>query len=107
MSRITTRTVTVANGAQNSAVIRNTAGNAFAFSLPGAITGTAITVSVGLASDALLTLKGDNGDDFTIIPDGAGLYLFPEVARRFEFLRISTGTNEAAARTITVYYQNG
>lgn len=102
-----TATTTIPNGTATSGAIRNFGGKLTGFSTAVTLTGATLTVQGSLDGTTWVTIRSTTGAALSLTAGAVtGFVAVPEAAREFPYLRLISASNEAAERTITLYYRD-
>lgn len=98
------RDLTIAEGATVTQTVNVKSYTSGAFQLPAAFTGTALTIEVSVDGTTFKALKNAAGTAVTVPTVAAAEQLpIPAEAFSFPYLRLKSGTAEAAARTVKIF----
>jgi hypothetical protein len=95
------KTLTVANGAQNSSSVQAAGRSITRIKFP-TTTGTTCTIQGSEDNSTFVTLGNENGAYSIASPSGRGVTLSPQMTWGWEYLRLVSGSAEGAERAIEV-----
>jgi hypothetical protein len=100
---ISSGTAVIAASGTTSSVIRNVNGQFRAFQLP-TMTGTAITFTVSSTfGGTYVAVEAVGGTAISVTTESSKAYAVPEDVRHFPFIKMVSGSTEAAERTIVIF----
>jgi len=96
--------LTILSGAQVTQTVTVKGYASGSFGLPAALTGTALSIEVSVDGTTFKALKNAAGTAVTVPTVAAGDQLpIPADAFSFPYLRLKSGTAEAADRTVKIF----
>jgi len=97
---------TIASGAKNSDILSYKGGRPLAIKFPSAMTGAALAVSVGTDDSVAPLINPATGAAMSNAKVNSAWVPLPKAKfEGFSHLRLASGSNEAAARTIYVLFE--
>jgi len=101
---IKTATIAVATSATDSAAVDLDGMHLFAIETPATLTGTSLTFKVSADNSTFTGLYDDTGTQYSVtVAASRVIYLDPSKFAAFQYLKLISGSTEAADRTFTLY----